>query len=321
MPSNPYQIATIEVINQQHADCMQFPETPTPARAPSSNNGNIIQQCTALTDPATFRGGPPSLLPELDLAATTPARLSATPISQPVPPIDPTNPPGSQPTINFNQPATSSCQQSNSCRCNQCDTCCDDCSCQLNWWVNVDYLAMWIQANHLPPLVTTSPAGTPHSQAGILPSATVLFGNDYVDGGARNGGRVTLGYWLDDDHLNGIEASWFTVGQPTGAANFFRDSSGLPILARPFTSGGVPNAQLAAFPGVVMGQPHTPGTIGVTTTSSMDFADIVFQPRFRSTTVGSKPSWMAGYRHLEFREKFAIFSKTLLTLAGSRARR
>jgi hypothetical protein len=171
---------------------------------------------------------------------------------------------------------------------------------------------MWIQANHLPPLVTASPVGTPRGSAGVLPGATVLFGNDFVDGGARNGGRVLLGYWLDDDHNNAVEASWFTVGQPTGAANFFDHSNGNLILARPFTSGGVPNAQLAAFPGVVMGQPDTPGTIGVTTRSSMDFAEIVFQHVFDRDDC-TQMSWTAGYRHLEFREGLNIF-ENLLTL-------
>ncbi len=177
---------------------------------------------------------------------------------------------------------------------------------------------MWIQANHLPPLVTTSPAGTPRGSAGVLPGATILFGNDFIDGGARNGGRVTLGYWLDDDHNNAVEASWFTVGQPTDAANFFAHSvsAGGPILARPFTSGGVPNAQLAAFPGVVMGQPDTPGTIGVTTRTSMDFGEILFQHVF-DRDGWTQMSWTAGYRHLEFREQLNIFENMLTLPAPS----
>jgi hypothetical protein len=179
---------------------------------------------------------------------------------------------------------------------------------------------MWIQANHLPPLVTTSPAGTPQGSAGVLPGATILFGNNYVNGGARNGGRVTLGYWLDDNHDNAIEASWFTVSQPTGAANFFANSTtpGGRILARPFTSGGIPNAQLAAFPGVVTGQPQTPGTIGVTTTSDMDFGDIVVD-HVLSRDESTQICFTYGYRHLEFRENLRIFENLLTLPAPSTA--
>jgi len=285
---------------------------------PTTESENFIQQCAAQTDPANFSQGPPVLLP--DLSASSAAKTSepsllaerldrpAIPVRQPPPPPDLTGAATAQPSA-CTQTNSSCAQQCNSCN-SSCDNC-DDCCCR-NWWVNVDYLAMWIQANHLPPLVTTSPAGTPRAQAGVLPAATILFGNDYVDGGARNGGRVTLGYWLDDDHNNAVEASWFTVGQPTGAANFFADSSGLPILARPFTSGGIPNAQLAAYPGVVMGEPQTPATIGITTKSSMDFAEIVFQHVFDRDEC-DQFSWTAGYRHLEFREGMRISENIIST--------
>ncbi|HTQ38802.1 MAG TPA: BBP7 family outer membrane beta-barrel protein [Pirellulales bacterium] len=189
---------------------------------------------------------------------------------------------------------------------NGCNNCC---GCQP-WWVHVDYLALWIQGNHLPPLVTTSPDGTGRSEAGVLPGATILYGNNYVDIGARNGGRVTLGFWFDDENINGLEASWLTVGQPTGAANFFANSSGSPILARPFTSDGVPNSQLAAYPTVVIGQPHTPGTLGVTSTSSMDFAEIAFSHVFERDN-GAQLGWIAGYRHLEFRENLSILENII----------
>jgi hypothetical protein len=231
------------------------------------------------------------------------------PIGPPTPPPEPGETSAAQSRNAFN-PVNSTCQQQKGASC--CD--CSNCNSCRNWWVHVDYLALWVQANHLPPLVTTSPAGTPRAEAGVLPAATVLFGDNYVDGGPRNGGRVDLGYWFDDEHTNSVECSWFTVGQPAEAANFFANSLGTPILARPFfnVSTGAQDAQLAAYPGVVMGQPNTPATLGVTTTSSMDFAEFDFCHVFQRDS-GWQASWIAGYRHLEFRENLQILENTIST--------
>src|SRR5258707_15873832 len=58
------------------------------------------------------------------------------------------------------------------------------------FWVEMEYLAWSVKGDRLPPLVTTSPAGTPQAQAGILgpPSTTVLFGDSSVNGGWGPGG-------------------------------------------------------------------------------------------------------------------------------------
>src|SRR5438876_765945 len=37
-----------------------------------------------------------------------------------------------------------------------------------HWWVSADYLFGWVRASKLPPLVTTSLAGTPRAEAGVL---------------------------------------------------------------------------------------------------------------------------------------------------------
>jgi hypothetical protein len=254
---------------------------------------DALQQCAAQGGAM----GPPMPPPEVD---GSPSPAAATPNG--------TGAPSSAGNMQAGGSSSAGCNSDNAC------SGLDDGGCHP-WWVRVDYLALWIQANHLPPLVTTSPPGTPQADAGVLPDARVLFGGNYIDGGARNGGRVTLGYWFDDDQMNGLRASWFTVLQPTGAANFFANSDGSTILARPFTSGGIPNAQLAAFvgPGLnVIGQPGTPATIGVTSTSTMDFAEIAFSHVFERNS-GAQLSWLAGYRHLEFRENLTIFENVIVT--------
>src|SRR5437879_4999432 len=67
------------------------------------------------------------------------------------------------------------------------------------WWVSADYLFGWVRSSKLPPLVTTSPAGTPQASAGVVgqPGTTVLFGNSDVVGDMRPGIRLGMGAWLN----------------------------------------------------------------------------------------------------------------------------
>jgi hypothetical protein len=116
-------------------------------------------------------------------------------------------------------------------------------------------LLWWLNGNHLPPLVTTSPQGTPQGQAGVLgaPGTAVLFGGSDVNDDAHSGGRITVGGWLGCDQCLGIEGSFFILEDRH--TPFFASSSGNPILARPFTDAttGKPASELVAFPGVVKG--------------------------------------------------------------------
>ena len=66
-------------------------------------------------------------------------------------------------------------------------------------WGQVDFLLMWRRPPALPPLVTTSPPGTPLSQAGQLnqPTTTTLLGGRSQVSGPSAGGRLDFGYWLN----------------------------------------------------------------------------------------------------------------------------
>ena len=123
------------------------------------------------------------------------------------------------------------------------------------FWAEMEYLAWSVKGDRLPPLVTTSPTGTPLSQAGILgaPGTTVLFGDSSVNDGWRSGGRLRAGYWFDPRHQSGIEASIFGLEQ--ASTGFSASSSGTPVLARPFLEAntGLQNSTLIAFPGLVSG--------------------------------------------------------------------
>ena len=67
------------------------------------------------------------------------------------------------------------------------------------FWVGVDYLLWGVRGDSLPPLVTTSPAGTARAGAGVLssPGTVTLFGDSTANSDWRSGGRVQAGFWLD----------------------------------------------------------------------------------------------------------------------------
>lgn len=129
------------------------------------------------------------------------------------------------------------------------------CPTQMRNWVTVDYLYWWVQGSQTPPLITTSPDGTPLNQAGILgqPGTAILFGNTRVDDDGRSGGRLRFGRWLDDCGSVGFSGEFF--GLENASSNYVINSDGSPILARPFfdASTNMQNRQIDAYPGVIQG--------------------------------------------------------------------
>ncbi|MGN6546875.1 MAG: BBP7 family outer membrane beta-barrel protein, partial [Aureliella sp.] len=100
-------------------------------------------------------------------------------------------------------------------------------------WAHAEYLLWWQSGMNLPALATTSPAGTARGSAGVLPGASVLYGGDNsaLDG-SLSGGRIRFGSWFDRIPGLGIEGEYLGLGQQT--ESFFQQSTGSPILARPF---------------------------------------------------------------------------------------
>jgi hypothetical protein len=155
-------------------------------------------------------------------------------------------------------------------------------------FVQADYLSFWTKGNLLPPLVTTSPLGTPQSQAGRLPvSATteILFGDERVDRDQRNGGRINVGYWLIDGEFLGIEGQYFALEDGStefhAASDFSGGDPNARILARPFLNVDpalltpTEDAAIIAFPdGFVLGPFNgtLDGSIDIHTTSKLQSA-------------------------------------------------
>lgn len=120
-------------------------------------------------------------------------------------------------------------------------------------WIRADYLLWWTDGMRTPPLVTTSPNGTAQAAAGVLDQdTTTLFGGDLLTAN-RSGGRIRFGKWLGQGRCVGVEGEYFGLGDIND--NFVGNSTGNPILARPFFNAltNAEDSELIAFPGVVSG--------------------------------------------------------------------
>jgi len=174
-------------------------------------------------------------------------------------PVEPTPEPLAEPSVWDETGPAMGCADGS---CDWEEPCYDGCP-PLGLWGRAEYLQWWVRGSNTPPLVTTSPTGTPPTVAGILPNATVLFGNERINGQGRSGGRFTLGYWLGGCDTMGLENTFFFLGNV--GDSYTQSSSGSPILARPFQNSltGLQDAILIAYPNTVV------GTVNVTSNSQV----------------------------------------------------
>ncbi len=125
------------------------------------------------------------------------------------------------------------------------DPWCGGCGPPACLWVRAEYLLWWTRGMDTPPLVTTSPPGTPQfvdPNASLLvpfagaigqPGTQTLYGGEDFFEQVRSGGRFTVGTGLDWCQGLALEAEYFGLGQ--GRERIVRSSvDGNPILARPF---------------------------------------------------------------------------------------
>jgi hypothetical protein len=122
-------------------------------------------------------------------------------------------------------------------------------------YVRAEWLLWNSSGLDLPPLVTTSPAGTARANAGVLGlnTTTILFGGESVNDSTRSGGRITFGTWLSPDRRVALEGEYFALGDEH--ANFSATSTGPTILGRPFFNmlTGRETAELIGFPNLISG--------------------------------------------------------------------
>lgn len=122
-----------------------------------------------------------------------------------------------------------------------------------------EYLLWSLKGMDTPPLVTTgSTTGANSSVAGFVNengslgvNTQVLFGNEAIHGQGRNGGRLTFGFWLDQEQRLALEGDYFALRDYN--TQFDLASTGTTLIARPYydeTLGGTPNTFDIAGPTV-----------------------------------------------------------------------
>lgn len=166
--------------------------------------------------------------------------------------------------------------------------------------VRLEYLMWWGRGQNIPALVTTSPAGTPQAQAGVLglPTTTTLFGDEAIQQRLRSGGRITVNYRLEDGDVVGARF-W---GLENARTDFFTTGAANPILARPFFNTQLPgeDAVLFNFPGLT-----TDGSVIVRSGNELLGADLWFR-RCLAQDSCFQMDWLAGYQFVRMNDSLFI---------------
>jgi len=134
-----------------------------------------------------------------------------------------------------------------------------------NLWVRTEYLLWWTEGFQVGPLATGQLAENANRTELLNPegaNTTVLLGHTWLAGGARSGGRIRFGTWLDPCRQVGIEASYMGLGHDV--SRFGAPYGEISVVGRPlFDVAGVAGQSLAglvAFPDLVSGSMLVTGT-------------------------------------------------------------
>ncbi len=181
-------------------------------------------------------------------------------------------------------------------------------ACFHGFWVRGEYLYWWTDAMDTPPLVTTSPVGTPPNTSGVLlqPGTQTLLGNSDLGGSGQSGARISFGWWLDPTECRSVEANYFHLG--TNTSSFAANSTNTPILARPVFDAGTNSeaAMLVAHPDVLT------GAINVDATTELQGAEALFRRRLYQRC-DSRVDFLLGYRFAKLDESLNITQSSVWT--------
>jgi hypothetical protein len=160
-----------------------------------------------------------------------------------------------------------------------------------------EYLWWWLRDTRVPPLITTGPV----SSQGILGrnGTVLLLGGSALSNEDHSGGRLTVGYWLDDCQTVALEASFFVL--PDRSAVFPFNSNQFPLLARPFfnLNLGREDAEIGTLPGI------STGSITATLASQLWGANADFRGNLCSGC-NYRVDLLGGFRYLDLRESLQI---------------
>jgi hypothetical protein len=190
------------------------------------------------------------------------------------------------------------------------------------YWITPEYMHYWEgNAGHVPVLASSS---TDPANPWALPSrggVGVYGGNDlrFNDG---NGGRLTLGAWLDENERFGFEASGFYI--PKQTLNTTVSTDGSSSLAAPFTDSNPTNGPSNSVP--IGGIYDSGGATGVPGSATFRSTTEQYggQASFLLHVVSYKPTSdflvnedsFAGFRYLAVNDDFEDSYQGLNTFGG-----
>lgn len=187
-------------------------------------------------------------------------------------------------------------------------------------WLRAEYLRWMTEGMNTPVLATTSAAGTPQDEAGILgfDSTRVLFGGGKLNDGSTNGLRVKGGFYFTQSAAFGIEGEYFGLEDQTDG---FSGGSDYAILARPFfdTTNDRETSQLINYPGLFE------GSLGISSETSLRSAMIAGRASLCPSCGGNciscrntdRVDWIVGYRHMRLEDQLAIAESAQSLVPGA----
>lgn len=171
-------------------------------------------------------------------------------------------------------------------------------------WVTGEYLNWRLKSVNLPPIVTTSPAG---STGTIFDgNATVVYGDSHILENWQSGYRLRGGMWFPDG-VSGLDIAFFSIDVSTDR-NTFASDGGQGIF-KPFfnTALRAEDAQLIAF------SPVLSGTVTSVSQAMLWGGEANYRTGW-GMGLGGKLDALIGYRYLNFHDRLTIDSRSL-TLA------
>ncbi len=182
----------------------------------------------------------------------------------------------------------------------------------FRFWARGEYLLWWVKNAPMPvPIVTTGDpnvgfnggVGTVNiAGASGQPGTRTLFGDSNVGLGAFSGMRFTLGGWLSDEQIVGIEGSAFILERRSSQFAAAGDGTNGRALYYPI------NSTIAGAPrGIPIADPLRQFTGAVFTTSALQLwgaelngcINLTRRPGFEIVALG-------GFRYADLRESFQI---------------
>lgn len=193
-------------------------------------------------------------------------------------------------------------------------------ACGNKFWAQVDYLYWWQKGSDLPPLVSTSPAGTAIGASGVLGSgftdtatASVRVGREDLNRSPQSGGRVQFGVWLDDAETSMVGGHFFMMETHDGVSLNEAPNGGL-ILARPFYN---TNPGVDAIDALITAHPSgAGGSINIRTETDVAGAGMFVRHAMHRSSFG-RADLIVGYRFLRMDDLLLIEDSTTITGIGT----